>query len=182
MRQPKHIKACAESAFEAKMKEKEHEVRQLKAWLDAGQASWQDQQAVIAQLRSRLEEYRQQIWERQKELDSYKHQCETISRRRESLQREQGSAGELEKEISRLQDLLEKEKADFAAAQNTADSYRTHWKKEFDEKVRLEAQLRAAQAENERLLGERAPVTPFGERRTVRLAAARRRTQKSDLG
>ena len=77
-----------------KMKDKEQEVTQLKIWLEAGQQSWKDQQATITQLRERVEDYRTQIWERQKELDSYKHQCGTISRRYESLQKQQGPAGD----------------------------------------------------------------------------------------
>ena len=68
-----------------KMKDKEQEISQLKTWLDEGQKSWTDQQATITQLRERVEDYRVQIWERQKELDSNEHQCETISRRYESL-------------------------------------------------------------------------------------------------
>ena len=69
----KHTEELAEAALEAKMTEKELEVSKLRAWLDEGQASWKDQQVVISQLHSRVEEYRQQIWERQKDLDGYKH-------------------------------------------------------------------------------------------------------------
>ena len=121
--------------------------------MDKGQASWKEQQDTITRLRSRLEEYGQQISDRQKELDSYKHHVETLTRRCETLQREQGAAGHTYKEVAQLQDLLDKEKSDFAEAQKQSDWYREEWRKEFDAKTRLELQLRAVRAENEKLLG-----------------------------
>ena len=57
-------------------------------------------------------------------------------------------------EKSRLQDLLDKERADFAAARETADSHRNRWKAERDEKIKIEARLRAALSDNEKLFWE----------------------------
>ena len=57
----KETRDLAEAAFAAKMKEQEQDTAQLTIWLDAGQKSWNDQEALIAQLRQRLDEYRQQI-------------------------------------------------------------------------------------------------------------------------
>ena len=111
------VKNAAEVAFEAKMKEKEREIQHLKGWLEKGEAAWKDQQDANARMRSRLDEYSQRIIDGQKELDSYKHQVETLTRRCETLQREQGDIGSVYKEVAQLQDLLDKEKSDFADAQ-----------------------------------------------------------------
>ena len=58
----KETRDLAEAAFAAKTKEKKQETAQLKIWLDAGQKSWNDQEALITQLRQRVGEHRRRSW------------------------------------------------------------------------------------------------------------------------
>ena len=86
---------------------------QLSGSLDEGQKSWKDQEALITQLRERAEEYSKEILDQTKTIENYKSQRELIARRYAALERQFGPAEEAEKqERSRLQGLLDKERAD----------------------------------------------------------------------